>query len=242
MDTFVQISPSVHNSGLSRRRRRPGPRRAPPLRRWSTDSRKPPPPGGGGGGGGGASRAPLTPEELAWIESKRSWALSFMMRAGVSKHDAEDAVQDAFVRLLRDWASFVHDPTLPEGTARLRWIALYLFRASHRIRESRQRTERRELVPEDEPIAIDPAPRADQALSARQLLPFLQHSTSAERWRAWLAHEVDGVPVREIARQERRPAATIYNLLRCARLDFKAALRRATHSEQFQMTSRRRSK
>ena len=146
------------------------------------------------------------------------------------------------VRLLRDWASFVHDPALPEGTARLRWIALYLFQARHRIREGRRRTERREIVPNEEPITvIDPAPRPSWRSPQGSSCFFLQRSTSAQRSRAWLAHEVDGVPVREIARQEWRPAATSYHRLRCARLDFKAALRRAEHSEQFQMTPRRRS-
>ena len=114
-------------------------------------------------------------------------------------HDAEDDAKDAFVRLLRDWVSFVHDSILP--AARFRWVALDLFRARHRIRELRRRTEQREVVPDEEPITvIGTAPPADQALSARQLLPFLRRPTSAERWRAWLAHLVDGVPVRELAR------------------------------------------
>ena len=147
------------------------------------------------------------------------------------------------VRLLQDWASFTHDSILPEGTARLRWVAPYLFRARHRIREVRRRTKRRDVVPDEEPITvIDTAPTADLALSARQLLPFLRRPTSAQRSRAWLAHEVVGVPVREVARKQRRPAGDHLQPIRCARLDFKAALRRAEHSEQFQMAPRRRTK
>ena len=55
---------------------------------------------------------------------------------------------------------------------------------------------------------------------------MIQRTTSADRWRAWIAHEVDGVSVAEIARQEGRPRATIYNLLRLARQDFAAAMAR----------------
>ena len=83
-------------------------------------------------------------------------------------HDAEDDAKDAFVRLLRDWVSFVHDSILPDRTARFRWVALNLFRARHRIREVRRRTKRRDVVPDEVPITvIDTAPTADQALSAR---------------------------------------------------------------------------
>ena len=77
------------------------------------------------------------------------------------------------VRLLQDWASFTHDSILPEGTARLRWVAPYLFRARHRIREVRRRTKRRDVVPDEVPITvIDTAPPADQALSARSSCLF----------------------------------------------------------------------
>ena len=120
---------------------------------------------------------------------------------------------------------------------------LYLFRARHRIREGRRRTDRREVVPDEEPITvIGPAPKGRPIALRKAALAFLQPSTSAQRSRAWLAHEVDGVPVREIARQEWRPAATSYHRIRCARRDLKAALRRDEHSEQFQMTQRQRSK
>ena len=49
-------------------------------------------------------------------------------------------------------------------------------------------------------------------------------ATSPERWRTWLAFEVDGVPVAEIARQEGAPQATIYNRVRLAREDLAAML------------------
>ncbi len=68
-------------------------------------------------------------------------------------------------------------------------------------------------------------------VSARETLRRLQRSTSPDRWRAWIAHEVDGVPVAEIARQEGRPRATIYNLLRLARQDFAAAMAREAVAE-----------
>ena len=109
-------------------------------------------------------------------------------RVGGSKHDAEDDAKDAFVRLLRDWVSFVHDSILP--AARFRWVALDLFRARHRIRELRRRTEQREVVPDEVPITvIDTAPPADQALSARSSCLFFgaprPQSGGVLGWRTW---------------------------------------------------------
>ena len=85
--------------------------------------------------------------------------------------DAEDDAKDAFVRLLRDWVSFVHDSILP--AARFRWVALDLFRARHRIRELRRRTEQREVVPDEEPITvIGPAPKGRPIALRKAALAF----------------------------------------------------------------------
>ena len=147
------------------------------------------------------------------------------------------------VRLLQDWASFTHDSILPEGAARLRQsCCISSEQGIVFARAAGARTGARSCPTKSPSRSLARPRRADQSLSARQLLLFLQPSTSAQRSRAWLAHEVDGVPVREIARQEWRPAATSYRRIRCARLDLRAALRRDEHSEQFQMTQRQRSK
>lgn len=66
----------------------------------------------------------------------------------------------------------------------------------------------------------------ESSVVSGDLLRSLQHATTPERWRVSFAYASQGLSVEEIARREQRPAGTIYNLLRLARLDFAAALRR----------------
>ena len=148
-----------------------------------------------------------------------------MGRLGLNKADGEDAVQEAFERIVVAWASFSPTPELPERSARRRWIAGHLLSEGRRIRRARRRAEAREL-PADREGHVSIAASPEAHVSARETLRTLQCCTSPDRWRVWIAHEVDGVPVAEIARQEGRPRATIYNLLRLARRDFAAAIAR----------------
>ncbi len=134
-------------------------------------------------------------------------------------------MQEAFERIVADWASFAPTPELPERSARRRWIAGQLLNAGRRVRETRRRIQSHEL-PAGGSGHTSGAASPEVRVSARETLRSLQRTTSPDRWRAWIAHEVDGVPVAEIARQEGRPRATIYNLLRLARQDFAAAMAR----------------
>ena len=222
MDTFVRMSPSVQKPAARRRPARRWPRPGPPLRRSSTASRRPPP----GGAGAPPSRPPeLDQEDVAWLESLRRWGQRLVGRLGLRGADGEDAVQEAFERIVVDWASFSPTPEVPERSDRRRWIAGHLLNAGRRVREARRRIQSRELPAGGSGhgfLATSPEAR----VSAREVLRSLQCTTSPDRWRAWIAHEVDGVPVAEIARQEGRPRATIYNLLRLARQDFAAAIAR----------------
>ncbi len=149
-----------------------------------------------------------------------------MGRLGLRAHDGEDAVQEAFERIVADWASFSPTPELPERSDRRRWIAGHVLNAGRRVREARRRIQSRELPAGGSGHTAGATTSPEVRVSARETLRSLQRSTSPDRWRAWIAHEVDGVPVAEIARQEGRPRATIYNLLRLARQDFAAAMAR----------------
>ncbi len=162
---------------------------------------------------------------MAWLESLRPWGRRLVGRLGLRDHDGEDAVQEAFERIVADWASFSPTPELPERSDRRRWIAGHLLNAGRRVREGRRRIQNREL-PADRSGHGSAVTSPEARVSARETLRSLQRTTSPDRWRAWIAHEVDGVSVAEIARQEGRPRATIYNLLRLARQDFVAAMAR----------------
>jgi RNA polymerase sigma-70 factor (ECF subfamily) len=226
MDSFVRSRLIFQDSALDLRPARRFPRRGRPLR-WAATSRRPPPgkPSGGGGSGRPPRSAPppLSREDADWLESLRPWALKLVQRAGGLSADAEDVVQQAFAQAAARWDTFGAVPDLPERTARRRWLQVVLFRTAELVRDARARDLESPLG-----AAVEPAPVESQesAASTRQLLARLQASTTPERWRAWLLHEVDEVPIAEIARQEGRPAATIYNRLRLAREDFKSAFAR----------------
>ena len=224
MDTFVRISPSVQKPAARRRPTRRWPRPGPPLRWSSTASRRLPP---GGAGAPPPSRpTELDQEEAAWLESLRPWGQRLVGRLGLRAHDGEDAVQEAFERIIAEWASFSPTPELPERSDRRRWIAGHLLNAGRRVREAGRRIQNRELPAGGSGHASGATTSPEARVSARETLRSLQRTTSPDRWRAWIAHEVDGVSVAEIARQEGRPRATIYNLLRLARQDFTAAMAR----------------
>ena len=235
MDTIVQLPSSVQKPASRGRPSRRRSRRGPPLRWWAAASRRPPakPLAGGGGGPPPSTPAPparLSQEDADWLETLRPWAKAITRRNGVRAADAEDAVQEAFSRAATEWAAFVPPPEVPARSARRRWITGHLLRAARRVQSAGGRVRARE-VPDD---AIDEAHTAEShegAVSAREVLRTLEQTTSPERWRAWIAHEVDGVPIGEIARQEGRTRATIYNLLRLAREDFAAALDRRAAAE-----------
>ena len=68
-------------------------------------------------------------------------------------------------------------------------------------------------------------PGAEPLFLARELLRFLRGSTTPERFRAVMAY-AKGIPASDIARREGVLVATIYDRIRRAREDFRAALAR----------------
>ena len=223
MDAFVRSSPNLQPSASARRPARRWPRRGTPLR-WASASRRTPPrkpPGGSGTPPSGPG--PIPPEDAAWLESLRPWAARLAQRIVPNRADAEDVVQQTFTEAAARWHTFGDVPDMPERIARGRWIYVVLVRNARQLQRARARA----IEPATGELAEEPAVEsAESAASARQLLAQLQQCTTPERWRVWLMHEVDEVPVPEIARQERRPQATIYNRLRLARQDFAAAFAR----------------
>ncbi len=189
------------------------------LRFAPNTPRKPP----GGSGAPPSGPGPIPAEDAAWLETLRPWATQLARRTGINAVDAEDVVQQTFTEAAARWQSFGDVPDMPEHTARRRWIYVVLVRNARGLRRTRARAMERAAGEAADELAVD---SAESATSAREILAHLQQSTTPERWRAWLMHEVDAVPVAEIARQEGRPVATVHNRLRLAREDFTAAFAR----------------
>ncbi len=227
METVIHSLDQIQYSAPARRLARRWPRQGAPLR-WGPGGHNRRSAAGPGGGGGppSSARSSLPEGEAAWLASLRPWAMSLAGRLGVNDSDRDDVVQEAFTRVAVEWGAFVAPDELPARTARRRWIADLVVQSARRIRSKAERTRARVPYRLEQAANVVGTASHEGPIAARELLRALEGATTAERWRMWLAHEVDEVEVAEIARQEGRQVATVYNQLRLARRDLAAALGR----------------
>ena len=119
---------------------------------------------------------------------------SALRRRGRTEHDADDLVQEAFLRL----TCYELKQTVDKPEAFLMQTALNLSIDSHR-----SRARRGEEVMLEDVILVDTAPRAEDVLLSRERLVRLSECISrlSEKTRAiFLAHRLDGLTYQEIAR------------------------------------------
>ena len=141
-----------------------------------------------------------------------------LRRMGVSRSEVEDLAQEVFIALRGAWVAY--DQTRP--------IRPYLFGIAFRIASAHQRKRRREIsfgtVDPD-----DAGPWPDAALQSKQsraiVLAALKRIPLPRR-AALVMHEIDDVPVAEIAALLAIPRFTVYSRLRKARRELEAAVRR----------------
>ncbi len=116
-----------------------------------------------------------------------------LRKRGRSKHDAEDIVQEAYVRLIR----YGNDHVVSKPAAFLMKSALNLSMDAHRARAHRGS----EVLLEDV-VVVDTAPTLEDTLSARERLDHLLECINQlpEKTRAiFLAHRIDGMSYQRIA-------------------------------------------
>lgn len=144
----------------------------------------------------------------------------FLRYLGVPERDLEDVAHDVFLIAHRRLASY----------DRARPIRPWLCGIAARVAAGhRRRGYRRREVMSEEIHAVDSAPAADVALSlrrARALLLGALDRLSAERRVVFVLHELEEVPVPEIAVLLDVPLNTVYSRLRRARAQFSAVMRR----------------
>jgi len=99
------------------------------------------------------------------------------------------------------------------------WLRVVARRMARRWHLDNPRPEA--MREDDEPLV----PGAEPRFLARELLRTLRASTTAERFRAIMAY-AKGIAASDVARREGVPVATIYDRIRRARADMKAALAR----------------
>jgi RNA polymerase sigma-70 factor (ECF subfamily) len=117
-----------------------------------------------------------------------------LRRRGRTEQDAEDLVQEAFVRL----AIYERKQAVEKPEAFLMKTALNLSIDAHRTRKSRG-----EEVLLDDVVLMDTAPRAEDVLLSRERLERLSECVARmnDKTRTiFLAHRLDGLSYQEIGR------------------------------------------
>jgi len=144
-----------------------------------------------------------------------------LRRLGVRSEDIEDDLQDVFLVLHRKWEEY--DPSRP--------LRPYLFGIAFRVVAGRRRRHQREVPGSpDDHAGTSPAP--DQALDAastRKLVLDALLEVPLQRRAVFVMHDIDEIPMREIAKALSIPLFTGYSRLRKARVEFEAAVRGRRH-------------
>jgi RNA polymerase sigma-70 factor (ECF subfamily) len=134
------------------------------------------------------------------ISSKVRGAL---VRRGRTPHDAEDLVQEAWVRL----ANYEREQKVLEPEAFLMRTALNLSIDAHRARETRG-----EEVLLEEVVLADLSPGAEEIVLARERMARMSvclGRLNEKTRQILLSHRVDGMTYQEIARQHGLSTSTV---------------------------------
>lgn len=167
----------------------------------------------------GARRAETAPEFTscsASFEAELDYVLRALRRHGVSPRDAEDLAQDVFLVMWRRWGDF--DSTRPLRA----WLAGIAFKVAHEHHKRSHRWWPREsLDPRDERPLPD-----EQVVSAynRSLVLGALRRLSDRQRAILVMHELDELPMPEIAALMEVPLFTGYSRLRLARKAFARAV------------------
>ena len=142
-----------------------------------------------------------------------------LCRMGVSRSEVEDLAQDVFLALRRSWTEYDRE----------RPIRPYLFGIAFRIASAHQRKRKREIA-FGTVDADDTKPWPDAVLQSKQARKILLAALARipmPRRAALVMHDLDQVPVAEVAVVLAVPLFTVYSRLRKARRELEVAVRRA---------------
>jgi RNA polymerase sigma-70 factor (ECF subfamily) len=151
------------------------------------------------------------------------YMLASLRRLGVSERDIEDVAHDAFVAVHRHFAEWDRSRPLKP------WLFAFAVRTASDYRRRFGRT--RELLTAEgalpEPPPSSPEVRADIEIDRERERDLVLQclDTLDESKRALLIlHDIDEVPIPEVARALSLPTSTAYSRLRLAREAFEKAL------------------
>lgn len=158
------------------------------------------------------------------FESGFDYVWNTLRRLGVAAADLEDVSHDVLFAVYRKLDSY--DPARPLRP----WLFAFSYRAAADY--GRRRRVRREVAPPDD--VIDPGPLVDERLIDRErqtLVATALATLDLDRRAVFVLHDLDDVPMPEIARTLEIPLNTAYSRLRVARERFVKAVARLRMQE-----------
>lgn len=168
-----------------------------------------------------SSLAPRMMPDDACLEAfqrELDYVFRTLRRLGAAAPEIEDLAQEVFLALRGCWAHY--DAERP--------LRPYLFGIAYRITCAHHRKRNREVAFGIVEVG-DTAPGPDDALASKQaralVLTALERIPLARR-AVLVMHDIDEVPVAEVAAVLSIPRFTVYSRLRKARRELEAALRR----------------
>jgi RNA polymerase sigma-70 factor, ECF subfamily len=168
----------------------------------------------------GSPAPDVCPDFRGIFEEHFDYVWNTLRHLGARQADLEDLTHEVFLR--------VHERLDEYDRARAMrpWLFAFAFRvASGHRRLARHRLEVLGASPEPE----DESMPADEALSRREdgaLARAALEAIEMDRRAVFVLHELDEVPIPEVAQALGIPTATAYSRLRLAREDFQRAVRR----------------
>jgi RNA polymerase sigma-70 factor, ECF subfamily len=153
------------------------------------------------------------------FEAEFDYVWNSLYRLGVHERDLEDVTHDVFLDVHRRFADYDPDRHIRP------WLFAFAFRAASDYR--RRARHRREIMVEAD--SRDAAPLADEQLASqddRRLVRAALEKIALDRRAVFIAHDIDGSAIPEIAESLCIPVNTAYSRLRLARSDFAEAVAR----------------
>jgi RNA polymerase sigma-70 factor (ECF subfamily) len=155
---------------------------------------------------------------LDTFQRELNYVFRTLRRLGTSPSEVEDLAQEVFLALRRSWTEYDQE----------RPIRPYLFGIAFRIASAHQRKRNREVAfGTVEPGDTGPWPdEALQSKQARAMVLAALERIPLPRRAVLVMHDLDDVPIREVASVLTIPLFTAYSRLRKARAELETAVRR----------------
>jgi RNA polymerase sigma-70 factor (ECF subfamily) len=164
----------------------------------------------------------------ALYRAESGYVLHSLRRLGVEERDVEDIAHDTFVVVARKFADY--DAARPLRP----WLFGIAFRVALDYRRSARVRRERLDFPHEAQDALDVRPTADahvERADAQRLVLAALETLRLEARALLILHDIDDVPVPEIATALGIPLNTAYSRLRLARAQFEAAVRELSRGD-----------